>query len=498
MKYIIFFLLLSVSAFAKDYFVSQTGSAQAMSVAAFNANTLLTGGDVVYFQGNITSPIIVPKSGSTSAQLILDGSGSILVPVSSNPAIAFNGRSYVTARGFAITAPSPASWPKNALIKFNGGNESVGCVVENISASGDGQNGTDLLIDIRWSSFITIQNNTAIGMASLGWFDGLSHDIMVKGNYFLTSTNQTVQTDVFSYGDGYNITIEGNKFINRAPGAISGRHNDVIQVYHSGANGGKNPSPYGLIIRYNWIETAGTSGSGDMSWTMLESFNNGPNGEAALKIYGNVFVGNKNSVANNGLSCGGNIGGNYYVYNNTFIAPGGRPGNTLAMGGSGGSNGVLYCVNNLGYDPIGGGGTYLNWTMKAGSPWNYNWFYQWNNPSVTYTGKNGASNTNPLLAANYAPLANSPLIGAGDSSLGAEYAQGIAPDAVWPNPRLMARGSKWDIGAYQTSGAVVPPVIPPIILPVIPPIAPNPKIISTVISADGKQVITTFDIPITH
>jgi len=78
----------------------------------------------------------------------------------------------------------------------------------------------------------------------VGWFDGPSHDLLIQNNYFVSSTNVTDQTDVFSYGDGYNITIQGNFFRNQAPGATSGRHNDVIQTYHSGANGGSWPNPY--------------------------------------------------------------------------------------------------------------------------------------------------------------------------------------------------------------------------------------------------------------
>jgi hypothetical protein len=481
------FLLLATAAFSKDYFVTQSGSTTAMSVAAYNTNAAFTGGDTVFFSGTITTPIGMPKSGTTTAQLILDGTAAKLVPVSGNPAISFGGKSYVTVRGFTIVPPTPASWPKNALIRFNAGSESTGCVIENVSASGDLLNGTDLLTDLRWTSFITIQNCTIKGLASIGWFDGPSHDLLIRGNYFESSANQSVQTDIFSYGDGYNILIEFNKFINRAPGATVGRHNDVIQCYHSGANGGTFPDPYNLTIRYNWIETAGMSGSGDMSWLMLENLN-GSAPKFSAKIYGNVFFAPVGAVANNGAAISGD-GGDFFVYNNTLISSNGSPGNTFYCRAT---NGTLYNRNNIGYDATRNTGVVLNWSMKTGAQWNYNFFRGWDVPSAVYPGPNGSSNLDPLFVdqanRNYALATNSPLLGAGDSTLGGEYYKGLAPGAVWPNPLLVDRGNKWDVGAFQSSGIIPPPII-------VPP--SNAKITTSVstISADGKSITTviTFD-----
>ena len=44
----------------------------------------------------------------------------------------------------------------------------------------------------------------------------------------------------------------------------------------------------------------------------------------------------------------------------------------------------------------------------------------------------------------------SPLISAGDSTIGSEYSQGITPGATWPNPVLSTRATygNWEVGAY--------------------------------------------------
>ena len=80
-------------------------------------------------------------------------------------------------------------------------------------------------------------------------------------------------------------------------------------------------------------------------------------GDPALKIYGNIFVGS-GTVGNNGICVSRNAGGSYYLYNNTFIRHF-NPGNTVRFLGAG----TLYAENNLGAADFEIG-DFLSWTMN--------------------------------------------------------------------------------------------------------------------------------------
>jgi hypothetical protein len=268
------------------------------------------------------------------------------------------------------------------------------------------------------------------------------HDITISNNYARTSTNTAEQSDLIKFGDAYNITINGNKLIQRAPGAVTERHNDVIQTYHSGSP--PSGDPYNWVIKHNWIELDVASGSGDTSWLMLEDMKNNP----ACKIYGNVFVGRSGTVSNNGICIGSNnLGAGFYFYNNTVVLKGSMPENTITFL----SPGTLYAKNNIGYaaNPQGTG---LSWTMTEGGMWDRNYFYSFTGCSLNCSGPNGSCSANPqftdITNDDFSLQASSPCMGAGED-LGSEYSQGIARGATWPNPTLVVLGKNWAIGAYQ-------------------------------------------------
>lgn len=466
-KLAFFFALLSPALFATDYYVTQAGSGSAngtsgnpASVATFNANTMVgspTGGDTVSFSGTITTTIVPPTSGTGngSSRLILEFSGAVLN--TSSPRINGNGKDYITYDG-------GGSW--------SGGVYTPGCTIGAVSGgllfftfnsltSNDvtisgfraTANASDALagfIHGKNCYNLVVENNDISNYTNLYYADTTNnHDINFSGNRFLQSVELVSQNDIIQIGDAYNVTIEKNYFSLRSPGDPVTRHNDVLQCFISGS--GTNGNPYGWIVRYNLIESDAIGGNGNTSWTILENMKDS-GGTAALKMYGNIFLGVATTGSTNGVSITlPEVGANFYIYNNTFVPYENRPGNTLKILGA---NGTLWARNNIGYDSIEGVGVYINWTMAEGggaSGWDYNFFYQWGT-QTNAAGPNGSSVADPLFTNvgtdDYSLQSGSPCRGTGDSTIGAEFNQGLAYGATWPNPDLATR-TAWDVGAYQ-------------------------------------------------
>jgi hypothetical protein len=455
--------------FATQYYVTQSGGATPLStnsgspssVATYNASALPTGGDTVTFTGTITTAITPNKGGTGTggSRLILDFTAATLNVAGT--AIHGNGKSHIVFNGGGTWANGV--WTPGASI----GGLSSGTVVyfdnqvsDDITITGfsydGGTNSTSLFLDPHSCTNLLVAHLN-LDNCGLCWVDkNTSHDITFFAVYCRTSTNTVSQTDVFSWGDAYNITIDGCKLIQRAPGDSTlpignARHNDVIQCYQGG--GSNSGAPYGFILRNSWIELDVSGGSGDNSQLILEGMaDNG--GTPAAKVYGNVFNGKSGTAGNNGITPNGNsTSSTLYFYNNTMGASAGHPGNVCRFQTPAGT---LYARNNAGEDPVGGGGTYLLWQWNAGATWDYNFFHGWGSPSSTYTGPHGLSNTslgftNPA-AYDFSTQIGSPLRGAGDSTIGAEYNQGPASNAGWPNPTLVSRVGSWDAGALQSGG----------------------------------------------
>lgn len=442
---------------AASYYVTQSGSgtsdgksaANAMSVSKYNSSSAPTGGDTVYFSGTITSTVSVGTSGTGNgaSRLTLDFTGATLNTAS--PRIRIAGENFLNLLGGTLGTASDGY-----LIDFNGN------VSHDVTVSGWTFNGPDnslvTFVAGKACQNTVFQNNTINNVESFIFGDTTNmHDIHISNNYIRGSANTEDQTDMIRIGDAYNMTIEGNWIIQRAPGATSGRHNDIIQTFQSGAT--PNAAPYGWVIRYNRFELAVPSGSGDTSWFMMENLTD-RNGVEAVKIYGNVFIGDlSDEASNNGIVNDGN-GFTTRFYNNTVIRHNG-PDNTIrflnAMG-----PGTTYAENNAGAADSGTCCTFLSWTTTLKTV-NYNFFYRFGGCSSTHTGPNGSCSIDPKFVDyandNYALQSGSPLIGKGDSGIGSEYSQGIAVGATWPNPKLVTRpAGAWDVGAYQSGGSTAP------------------------------------------
>ena len=461
---------------AGTYYVTQSGAgsqtgnslANAWSVANFNSSSTPTGGDTVFFSGTITSQIKPNTSGTGNGagRLTLDFTGATINVAGSE--ILISGKNYLTLNGGTFS-PQDSS----TLVDFNQ-QTSHDITIQHMSYTGTDDNSITDFVASSYVAYAIVQNNHMDLVAHCWVGDNKAvHDITFLNNYCRGSANTREQTDIFYQGDSSNVTIQGNVLIQRAAGMNSnGQHNDVIQTYHGGSSGGSDPS--GWIIRYNWIELniAGPYRTGDNSWMMWE---NGTDGAAGFtcKIYSNVFVGDAAvNSGNNGMGCAQNLVTDHvYVLNNTIIRKNGPDGTIGAWSYGGSPGGYWDFRNNVGQEGADGG----TWVFllegssnarnsqniaraPAGTPWNRNFWYQTANCDATLSGPNGSCSINPQFTDyannNFSLASGSPLKNAGDSTIGAEFNQGICPGATWPTPALCTRiAGNWDVGAYQTSSA---------------------------------------------
>lgn len=453
---LLFTLLLSASLLkAATYYVTQSGAgsgdgssaANAWSLASFNGSSKPTGGDTVNFTGTFTGTVSPASNGTGNgtSRLRLDLTKATLN--SANPRVRIVGKAFLTVVGGTLGDGSNGN-----LIDFG---SSTGGVSHDITIDSWTFNGTNVSAGV--NTFLLLNYCYNLTVSNCTWTNGamfisgdstLNHDILITGCDATSSKNTSAQTDVLHVGDAADFTIEKCRLINRAPGDPSVRHNDVIQNYQKGGSNPGNPTNW--VIRYNWIEMQQTTGSGDASWIMFQSMN----GDPALKIYSNVFVGNT-TTGNNGIMVSRNTGGKYYLYNNTIIRHN-KPDNTVRYLDAG----TMYMRNNVGMADAGVGGTFVSITMTQGGS-DYNFWYRF---GTTGAGPNGSTSKDPLFT-NYAGndfslQPASPLRGAGDSTIGAEYNTGIAPGAQWPNPTLASRAASWDVGAYVGTAGPAPSPTP--------------------------------------
>ena len=459
-------LFVAVLASARSYYVTQSGSgagdgsslANAWSVASYNSSSAPGGGDTVYFSGTITSTVAPNTSGTGNgaSRLTLDLSGASIDTAS--PRIRISGKNYLNVNGGTLGTATGGT-----LINFNGV-QSHDVTIQGWTHTGSSTS-TATVITGQYCYNLTIQNNTITNVAGLFFGDSiLNHDIQILNNSCLSSPNTSVQTDIIKMGDAYNVTISGNKLVQRAPGATTERHNDVIQCYQKG--GSNAGQPYGWVVRYNWIELDVPSGSGDTSWMMIENMQNS-GGTAAIKIYSNVFVGRSGTVSNNGICPNTNASSAaFYFYNNTIVLTGSTPDNTIRFL----SPGTVYAKNNVGY-AVTSPGTGISWTMAEGGVWDRNYFYRLTGANSNSVGPNGSTSTDPQIsnvAGDDFTLKLSSACRAAGENLGSEYSQGLALGATWPNPALVARGASWDVGAYQSSTTASQAPQPPINIRILP------------------------------
>ena len=438
---------------AATYYVTQSGAgskngtslANAWSVANYNASGTPTGGDTIYFSGTITSTVVPGKSGTGNGngRLTLDFSGAALTA----PALSFSNISYLTLNGGTIAAGTDGVSVISCAYVSPGVGHDI--TIQNFAFTG-AAGGNSTFFSVGSCTNVLIQNNKADNVLSfVNEWQGMTHDITILNNYARTSVNITQQSDLITLGDSQAVLIQGNYLENRSPGSQSNsRHNDIIQTFQSGSSRSQTPS--GWTIAYNWVvenvtDCAHTDGSN--SWTMIE----GTGGTNYL--YGNVFYAPGSCSFGNGQTMDSNQSSVvWYVYNNTYASPHGYPGIWFQNSGN------LYFRNNV-FQMSGGNGTYLVFNWNAGATWDYNFLYGVPDCSSKVTGSHGSCSTNPSFAnfsgGDFSFSAGSPLLNAGDSTIGATYTQGIASGSVWPAPFLAARAAgTWDVGAYEHGNSI--------------------------------------------
>jgi hypothetical protein len=420
---------------AATYYVTQSGagtkdgsSASAtLAVSDFNSNAKPIGGDTVILSGTFSSPVTPASDGKTGNPLVLDFRQATL-----SAGLSLNGRSNVTAQGGTTVGTISVS---------NGTN----LTFDNWSYAGP-NNGDVAFAVINGSSNITI-SNAKVTNCGYGFVGDKNHFINLIGCDVLTSTTTSDQVDIVHFGSATDVVIEKCKFVLRAPGNASVRHNDVIQTYQSGAAGGFPSQNW--IIRYNWIENDNVqpASDGNSSWTMLEALV----GKPAIKIYDNVFTAPSltgGGGANNGIrdNKNPNAGDTHYLYNNTIIKRA-NPGNVIYWL----APGTAIWKNNILWSPAGQSSGNPNSTMSTTA--DYNFFFR---NGTAFTGSHGSGTVDPNLKDptnnDYSLAAGSPCIGKADNTIGAEFAFGIAPGSTWPNPTVVARTGAWDVGAFVYSG----------------------------------------------
>lgn len=441
-----------VPAAGTTYFVTQSGAGgqnglslqDAWSVADYNASSTPAAGDTVFFSGTVTSTVIPNTNGASGNRLVLDFTAATLTP----PAISVSGRSNLTMLGGKFSGGT------NGVTMVNCASPSTNITVSGFTFTG-ASNGIDTFVDaVSGCNNWTVSGNSMTNVCNGVVFNAGPISTWDIANNFM-STNSVItncQSDVLFLPDAAHITIEGNWLIQQAPGQSGCCHNDGIQTFRSGSSAAVNPTDF--VIRYNKIErNVPAGGSGDNSFMEIENMA----GQPAMKIYSNVFVGETPSIGGgNGISIhsGTNASDTYYFYNNTVYRHQ-QPLNAIRLG-EGDGPGTLFFRNNVAAQDAACNCTMTQVTFSAGATWDRNFFSSnWDTCNSTLSGPNGscsaAASFANTAADNFSLQSGSTLINAGDSSIGAEFNQGIAPGATWPNPSLVTRvAGAWDAGAFQT------------------------------------------------
>lgn len=415
--------------------------ANAWSVATYNSSNTPMGSDTVFFHGEITSSIAPNQGGSSDGNLILNFSDAALT--TADPRITLKSDLvYIDFIG--------GSFGTSVSSFFGGANTTP----SNLTVSGWTFTGSDSSVSssicntVRWSN-VVVENNI-LDNAIYGFHDTThAHDITIRNNYLRSAIDVTDQCDSIAMGDAYNVVIEGNHIINRAPGGGGAMHNDAIQVFRSGSTPNANPTNW--TIRYNLIERAETDGSGgNMSWCQIE----GIAGDPGIQIYGNVFRGSGVAWAGgNGIiiDVTTNPTDVYTFVNNTVISKVSPP-NVVRFGTLSSHEGLLTYMNNVIYcgSPENG-----EWNLTENGIWNNNFHGNVTGDSISIWGPNGSGSLTSAAFTDYtnndfSSAPGSVLRNAGTPSVGSEYNQGIAFGATWPDPSLVTRtAGNWDAGAYQ-------------------------------------------------
>ena len=298
------------------------------------------------------------------------------------------------------------------------------------------------------AAYATIQYNTinVMSSAQVIFLGGHTHDITIQNNYLKVSTpsgGDGFDTDVLDTEGSYNVMVQGNYIAMNIGGgdeSCSGCHDDLTQVWQSGAGG--SIAPYNWTYRYNYfVQESSPTKTNNQSLMMMESI-----GSGYWNVYSNVFQCVSSGSSGNGIVFDSNTSGmTANIYANTVVENAGACNNLLNISGSGSYN----LEDNIVYNTDAGNALTGGETFASRG---YNLWFGPNIPSCSGF-PNDICGSNPLFT-NYSTndfslQSGSPASGVA-ANLGTSYNLGPQPETTWPNPTVATRPSSgnWDIGAY--------------------------------------------------
>ncbi len=395
---------------------SNNGSSWANAWKSFSSInwSLVTAGDTLQISGGSASKtynetLTVGSSGASGQPIVITGgrdaghTGTVIIDAqgSRSNCVVLSSRRYVTVRNLSLRNATGSG-----QCRLDGGGNNI---VENLTIYVTGHGGV--------------------------WMQNTSN-VIVRGCTITTPTNTSAQTDGIYAQRNTNAVYENNHIVvsnnNASP------HCDAIQLYVE----------TNAVVRGNYVQQVNSKTSNAQGIYATTC-------TGTLYVYNNVAV---NAHGNNGIALRNLTAGNasFYVYNNTVIT-GGYWGiylsecadprfknNIVYHSGSSGRAIAIYnwagSAANIDYNCV--------WTPSSSSPFYFNGssnsWSQWRGRGFDAHGLN----VDPKVDAArvYALTSGSPAIN-----------RAVSLSSVFNVDRLgVARGSAWDIGAYEYGGTVVP------------------------------------------
>jgi hypothetical protein len=487
---VVFILLLSTTVHAEDIWISQSGgtacSQSTQSAAWFNTAANWGGGvgeidpgDTVYLCNTITSDLIPPANGLSGNNVIIDGTNATL---GTSVNVYISGRSYLTFQNLTYASGAGSGSNVRILEIRNSSYITVDGLTAPNSPNPVDQSGDESIV-LRNSSFITLNNFTFdnSGRTVLNGFNGTGEqndNITFDGWYIRTQTGQLMiggvpaERDLVFLNSINNLLVRDSyferRYYSKSDDFCSGTcaHQDMFQF----GSGGYSTN---ITFRNNYFKDNATGVvSNDQVAQMI--IQNSACGE--LVFDSNIFEysGNTGGYAMMYLGwksvCPNTM--NIRMYGNTIVdkATNSNDGWThlLFLGQTSGSGDLIDLKNNVIYVAnTSFAGRIVYPLGSATFTHDYNSYYgggstSYNGTTCTsYKSSNEYCSSDPLFL-DYANDdfrigTSSPAYDNG-VDLGSSYNSGLSTDSTsFPNPALVVRATPWDIGAYEVGGDSTPP-----------------------------------------
>ena len=351
---------------------AQTGRslANAWSVANFNnvanwsTNNSLDGkigpGDIVYFSGTITSPLIIPGSGDASGYVTFDGyeagdqspivngtnPGSAVINYASGYGIQIDNKKYLSFQDLAITgqqgvllrgsAIGETEWSEHIVFRRNYFYRTTNGAFQQTCQTTGGY------------------ANTGVKYLTIGGERG-------QGNYFWDCKYATYEGHILGVNKFEDVVISYNKIVNASSTEQSGQNNIachtgrriLVEYNEVGRSRGqtgitmKEDGTSDFIVRFNHVWGSGGAGNSTNrnaynGYVYGNKFTGGARGVAPGKDSENIYIFSNLMVDNgrNGINIQIQTSGTYatnnsHFYNNTIV------NNNLEIGADGWNGGIF-------------------------------------------------------------------------------------------------------------------------------------------------------------